>query len=180
MRISVIKTILLRERLLSIMEIPILVRRNFILRHPQIVIKTTIDWCLLWYQITTSVIVLINFLIETRELIWCDDITTRVTHTNPPFIQLIAWCLFSAKPLPKPMKVYSIGPLETKFSEILSKLKHFHWQNCIWKCRLPKCWPSCARLNVLKAQKLANYTFSVHLLILRFVSNSPTSSGVNY
>ena len=31
----------------------------------------------------------------------------------------------------------------------LSKLKHFHWQICIWKCHLPKWRPSCPGLNVL-------------------------------
>ena len=27
--------------------------------------------------------------------------------------------------------------------KFLSKLKHSHWQTCIWKCRLPKWRPSC-------------------------------------
>ena len=30
-----------------------------------------------------------------------------------------------------------------------SKLKDFHWQICIWKCRLPKWRPYCPGLNVL-------------------------------
>ena len=33
--------------------------------------------------------------------------------------------------------------------KLLSKLKHFHWRICIWKCRLPKWRPSCLCLNVL-------------------------------
>ena len=35
---------------------------------------------------------------------------------------------------------------------LLSKLKHFHWQICIWKCRLPKWRPSCPGLNVWKGK----------------------------
>ena len=41
-------------------------------------------------------------------------------------------------------------PLGTNFSEILlTKLKHFHWRICIWKCRLSNWWPSCPGLNSL-------------------------------
>ena len=42
-----------------------------------------------------------------------------------------------------------IRPLSTHFSYFLSKLKHFHWQICIWKCRLPKWRPFCPGFNVL-------------------------------
>ena len=30
----------------------------------------------------------------------------------------------------------SIGPLRTYFNEIWNKIQQFHWQKCIWKCRL--------------------------------------------
>ena len=42
--------------------------------------------------------------------------------------------------------------------KFLSKLKYFHWQICVWKCRLPKWRPSCPDLNVLI------YRFSVVVL----------------
>ena len=61
--------------------------------------------------------------------------------TGPSLVQVMVHCLFGTKALSGPMTT-------VKF---LSKLKHSHWRNCIWKCRLPKWRPSCP--NVLTCVK---------------------------
>ena len=60
--------------------------------------------------------------------------------------------LVSAKPLSEPRLggILIIGPLETKFSEILIKIRTFSFKKINLKLWSGKCRPSCLGLNVLR------------------------------
>ena len=62
-------------------------------------------------------------------------------QTGSALVQIMACCLFGAKPSPEPM--LSIGPLETNFSEIEVKIQNFSFIKCIWTCHLRKWRPFC-------------------------------------
>ena len=44
-----------------------------------------------------------------------------------------------------------LDPWEQSSVKFLSKLKHFYWWICIWKCRLRKWRPSCPSLNIFQS-----------------------------
>ena len=59
--------------------------------------------------------------------------------TGSSLIHVMACHLFGTKPLPEPMMAYRQLDLWEQYSvNFLSKLNYFHWQNCIWKCRLQR------------------------------------------
>ena len=59
-------------------------------------------------------------------------------------VQVMACRLFGAKPLPEPMLVYcQLDSWEQVSVKFESEFYHFHSRKCIWKCLLPKWWPSC-------------------------------------
>ena len=61
--------------------------------------------------------------------------------TGSALFQLMACRLFGAITWTND-DLLSIRPLQTIFSDIfVSKLRYFHWRNCIWKYRLPKWQP---------------------------------------
>ena len=71
--------------------------------------------------------------------------------TGSALVQVMAWCLFGAKPLPELMLAYfqldtweqvSVK-FQSEFYHFQSEFYHFHSRKCIWKCRLPKWWPFC-------------------------------------
>ena len=81
-------------------------------------------------------------------------------QTKPPLVQIVACHLFSAKPLPEPVMTYcQLDPWEQSSVKFLLKLRHFHWQNCIWKCWLP----SCHSLNVLTVEVWWYLTSAIQL-----------------
>ena len=59
-------------------------------------------------------------------------------------VQIMAWRLVGAKPLPEPMLAYcqldSWEQISVKFEP---ELWHFHSRKCIWNCRMPKRQPFC-------------------------------------
>ena len=59
--------------------------------------------------------------------------------TRPPFIHIMACCLFGAKPSSEPVLSYhQFYPLGTNFSEISIKIQQFNRRKLICKCRLHK------------------------------------------
>ena len=67
--------------------------------------------------------------------------------------------------------------------KFLSKLTYFHWQICIWKCRLPKWRPSCPGLNVLSSMFLTaalpmRWICSLAILSIWHIQNSRVYSRV--
>ena len=63
----------------------------------------------------------------------------------------LAQVMACTKPLSEPiLPYYQLDPKEQTLVNFLSKLKHFHWRICVWKCHLPKWQPSCLSLNELR------------------------------
>ena len=57
--------------------------------------------------------------------------------TGSALVQIMACCLFSAKPSPEPMLFYcQLNLWEQTLMELESKYKTFHSWKCIWKWRL--------------------------------------------
>ena len=72
-------------------------------------------------------------------------------YDKPSLVQIMACRLFGAKPLSEPMLPYcQLNPKEHISVKFYLKFKSFHLRKCTWKCRLPKWWPFCLGLNVLK------------------------------
>ena len=64
--------------------------------------------------------------------------------TGSVLLQVMAWRLFGAKPLPEPMLAYcQLVYWEQIAVKIESEFYHFHPRQRIWKCRLPERWPLC-------------------------------------
>ena len=70
--------------------------------------------------------------------------------TGSSLVQVMACCLFGAKPLPEPAlahcQLHSWEQISVKFE---SKFYHFHSRNCNWKGRLPNLRPFCLEGNDL-------------------------------
>ena len=81
--------------------------------------------------------------------------------TGSSLIQLMAWHLFDAKPLPEPMLPYcqldSWKQISVKFE---FKFYHFHSRKYIWKC-LPKWWPFCPG-----GEELTHWGWVTHICVL--------------
>ena len=72
---------------------------------------------------------------------------------RPSLVKIKACRMLCAKPLPEPMLVYcKVEPQEQTSMKSKSTFKHFHSRKWVWKCRLPKCPPSCLSLTVLIRQ----------------------------
>ena len=64
--------------------------------------------------------------------------------TGSALVQVMAWRLFGAKPLPVPMQPYcQLDSWEQISVKLELEFYHFHAKKCIWKCRLPHWWPFC-------------------------------------
>ena len=57
-------------------------------------------------------------------------------QSKPLLVQIMACCLFSAKPLSEPMLVILIWPIGINFTEILIKIQCFHSRKWIRQCCL--------------------------------------------
>ena len=55
-----------------------------------------------------------------------------------------------------------LDPKEHSSVKFPSKLRHFHWWNCIWKCYLPKWRPSYPGLNESSALKFCGISSAIH------------------
>ena len=66
-------------------------------------------------------------------------------------VQIMAYCLFGAKPLSEPILGYCqlpwIGPFRTNFSEILIKIQNFSFTKMHLKISSAKRWPFCPRMR---------------------------------
>ena len=64
---------------------------------------------------------------------------TYMPHqTSPPLVQIMACCLFGAKPLSEPIRTYcQLDPWEHIWVMFQLKYNNFHWRKCIWTCYLP-------------------------------------------
>ena len=71
---------------------------------------------------------------------WIRPSLVQIFGLSPVRIQAITWTNAG---------ILSIGAFGTNFSESLIEIKHFHFKNCIWKCRLRQWGPFCLGLNVL-------------------------------
>ena len=70
-------------------------------------------------------------------------------------VQIMAWRLFSTKPLSKPMLGYcQLDPQEQKFSENLIKIQNFSFTKMHPKNIIAKCRPFCPRVDKLTIQCL--------------------------
>ena len=70
--------------------------------------------------------------------------------TGSSLVHVIACCLFGTESLPEQVMTFcQMDPWDKVQRDFLSKLKHLHWQNCIWKCRLSKWRSSCPDSTVL-------------------------------
>ena len=70
--------------------------------------------------------------------------TYRCQRTGSSLVQIMAWRLFGAKPLPELMLAYCQPDSWEEISvKLESEFFHFHSRKCIWKCRLPKWQPFC-------------------------------------
>ena len=64
--------------------------------------------------------------------------------TGSALVQVMAWRLFGAKPLPEPMLTYcQLYPREQISVKVELEFYHFHSGKCIWKCCLPEWRPFC-------------------------------------
>ena len=82
--------------------------------------------------------------------------------TGSALVQIMACCLFEAKPLPEPMLVYrQLDPWEQVSVKFEWEFYHFLSRKYIWKCILPKWWPFCLGgdelVNHNKAQWCMNH-----------------------
>ena len=64
---------------------------------------------------------------------------------RPSLVQIMACCLFGAKPLSEPTLLLSIGPLGTNICQLAFQIQTFSF---IWKCHL---------VNVSVAQKISQH-----------------------
>ena len=75
--------------------------------------------------------------------------------SEPSLVQVMACCLFDAKPLPERMIAYcqldSWEQISVKFE---SEFYHFHSRRCIWKCCVPKWRPFCPGGDELMASSI--------------------------
>ena len=79
---------------------------------------------------------------------------TSATYTcqgsGSALVQVMAWHLFMARPLPEPMLAYCQldywEPISVKFE---FEFSHFHSRKCIWKCHLPEWQPFCSGVDEL-------------------------------
>ena len=70
--------------------------------------------------------------------------------TGPALVQVMAYRLFSTKPLSKPMLPYcQLGSWEQISVKFELEFYHFHSRKWIWKCCLPEWWPFCPGVDEL-------------------------------
>ena len=86
-------------------------------------------------------------------------------------VQIMARCLFSAKPLSKLIMGYcQFDPRGQTSVKFLSKYRTFHSRKCIWKCRLRKLQPFCPGgrwVNTLRPeQKSCHFTDNFKCILL--------------
>ena len=75
----------------------------------------------------------------------------RDAYSRSTLFQIMVCCLDGAKPLSETMLAYyKYDPKEHIQMKYQSNVKHFYLRICIWECRLPKWWPLCLGLNVLR------------------------------
>ena len=65
------------------------------------------------------------------------QLTHKCQWNIPTLLQIMAWRLFSTKPLSEPMLPYYQLELKEHFSvKLCLKFRSFHSRKCTWKCRL--------------------------------------------
>ena len=90
----------------------------------------------------------LNYQWYRHRLAWyCINSSPLVPHMRrwigSALVQIMACCLFGAKPLSKSILLLSIGTLETNFSEIFIKIQNFSFTKMHLKISSAKWWPFC-------------------------------------
>ena len=89
-------------------------------------------------------------------------------------VQLMACCLYGAKPLPEPMLAYCQSD---SWQQISVKLElefcYFHSRKCIWNCRLPQWWPFCPEGDEFSGVIMTHSVVKLMTLVGILYSNGP-------
>ena len=96
---------------------------------------------------------------------WLRPSDAYICHQNrQSLIQIMACCLFSTKPLSKPVLTCQLDPWEHISLTFGSKYDNFHWKKNSFRMYSAEWWPFCLCLNVLIDLWLPGHKIMSHLI----------------